>query len=558
MSTHLHGAGGAPGIVLGRAVRYLPAAAAATAAISDPEAYLRRFAVAQASAAAHLRELAEQWRGEGRASEAGIFDAQALLVEDMYLSDEVTRRVREQYEPLEAAIEATAAQMRAALEALDDPYLRERAADMDAIGRAIIAALRGETNPLRDLPAGAIVVTPDLTPAETAGLQGGPVAGFATAYGGPTGHTAILARSLGLPAVVGLGAAALDIPDGATLILDGDGALLIADPDVDERADYERRIAELAAEKERRKALRDLPGRLADGHLVALWANIGRPEETRNALEHGAEGIGLFRTEFLFLDRNAPPDEEEQFAAYRATLETMAGRTVVVRTLDIGGDKPVPYLDIPHEANPFLGVRGLRLCMRRPDLFAVQLRALLRAALHGDLWIMLPMVATPDDLSWGRAQMRAAAEALAAEGTTHRADVKLGVMIETPAAAVTADLLAREAAFFSVGSNDLNQYTMAADRGAAELAARYPHDSPAVLRLIGQAAEGAKRAGIPIGVCGDLAGVPEIAPLLAALGIDELSMAPAAIPVVKERLRGITLAEAQAAARRALRADTSG
>ena len=230
----------------------------------------------------------------------------------------------------------------------------------------------------------------------------------------------------------------------------------------------------------------------------------------------------------------------------------MAGRPVVIRTLDIGGDKPVPYIDMPREANPFLGVRALRLCMRRPDLFATQLRALLRAAVHGDLWIMLPMVATLDDLRWGRAQMQAAAASLAAEGVEHRADVRLGIMIQTPAAAVTADLLAREAAFFSIGSNDLTQYAMAADRGQADLAARYPHDAPAVLRLIAQAADAANRAGIPIGVCGDLAGVPAAALLLAGLGIDELSMAPDAIPVVKERLSEVALEQAQAAAKGAM------
>jgi phosphoenolpyruvate-protein kinase (PTS system EI component) len=231
----------------------------------------------------------------------------------------------------------------------------------------------------------------------------------------------------------------------------------------------------------------------------------------------------------------------------------MDGRTVVVRTLDIGGDKPVPYIEMPREANPFLGTRGLRLGMQRPDLFATQLRALLRAAPHGDLWVMLPMVATPDDLAWGRTQLRAAAESLAVEGVAHRADLPLGVMIETPAAAVTADLLAREAAFFSVGTNDLAQYTMAADRGLGDLAARYPHDAPAVLRLIAQAAEAAARAGIPIGVCGDLAGMPDAATLLAGLGVAELSMNPAAIPAVKERLSSLTLEEARAAAHRALR-----
>jgi len=229
----------------------------------------------------------------------------------------------------------------------------------------------------------------------------------------------------------------------------------------------------------------------------------------------------------------------------------MAGRPVVIRTLDIGGDKPLPYIDMPHEANPFLGVRALRLCMQRPDLFATQLRALLRAAVHGDLWIMLPMVATLDDLRWGRAQLAAAAESLAAAGVAHRADIPLGIMIETPAAAVTADLLAREAAFFSVGSNDLTQYTMAADRGQGQLRQRYPHDAPAVLRLIAQAAEAAARAGIPIGVCGELAGEPDAAPILAALGVAELSMAPASIPLVKERLRAITLEQARELARAA-------
>src|SRR6266508_816131 len=392
---------------------------------------------------------------------------------------------------------------------------------------------------------------PDLTPAETAELRSGAVAGFATAYGGPTGHTAILARALGIPAVVGLGAGALDIADGTELILDGDAALLIAEPDAAARADYAQRAADQRAAAAWRARLRDQPGRLADGRPIALWANIGHPDEAKNALEHGAEGIGLFRTEFLFLDRSAPPSEQEQYNAYRRTLETMAGRPVVIRTLDIGGDKPLPYLDMPREDNPFLGVRGLRLCMRRTDLFAAQLRALLRAAVHGDLWVMLPMVATLDDLRWGRAQLNAAAAALAAEGVAHRADVPLGVMIETPAAAVTADLLAREAAFFSVGSNDLTQYTMAADRGLSDLAARYPHDAPAVLRLIAKAAEAATRAGIPIGVCGELAGEPDAAPILAALGVAELSMAPASIPLVKERLRAITLEQARELARAA-------
>lgn len=549
MSRHFRGVGGAPGIALGRAVRHQPEQQSTQQPDEDAVTALTRFATAQATAAARLQELATQFRAEGHDDEAGIFDAQALLAEDVFLVDEVTRRVREDAEPLDAALDATIGQMRAALEALDDEYLRERAADIDAVGAEIRAALHGGAMlDAATLPPGAIIVAPDLTPSETAGLRGGSVAGFATAYGGPTGHTAILARSLGIPAVVGLGQPILDIAADTPLILDGSAALLLADPTGDERAAYQRKLDEQQGTRARQQALRDQPGQLADGHRIALWANIGHPDEAQAALDYGAEGIGLFRTEFLFLDRHAPPDEEEQLRAYCAVLDIMDGRTVVARTLDIGGDKPLPYLSMPHEANPFLGVRGLRLCMQRPDLFATQLRALLRAACHGDLWIMLPMVATPADLVWGKAQMQAAAATLQDAGIEHRADPPLGVMIETPAAAVTADLLAREAAFFSVGSNDLTQYSMAADRGNAELAAAYPHDSPAVLRLIAQAADAARRAGIPIGVCGELGGVPDAAVLLAGLGLDELSMAPAAIPLVKERLRGVTLEQARDAA----------
>lgn len=549
MPSQIKGVGGAAGIAQGHAARYVTAQPVAWASESSADA-LARFVAAQAVAAERLRSLAEQFRSENRADEAGIFEAQALLVEDEFLSDEVTRLIDDEGRPLENALDTTVAQMRATLAELDDAYLRERAADMDAIGREIHRALRGQSEP-PEIPPGAIVVAGDLTPTETAELRD-VVAGFVTAFGGPNGHTAILARSLGIPAVVGLGAAALQIADGTPLILDGDRSLLLVDPTEDERAEYQRRIAAATSAISWRQLLRDQPGRMADGHPVALWANIGGPDEARAALEHGAEGIGLFRTEFLFLDRAAPPGEDEQYAAYRATLEIMQERTVIVRTVDIGGDKPLPYIEMPREPNPFLGARGLRLCMRRPDLLATQLRALLRAALHGNLWIMLPMVTTPADLAWARKQLWSAATALAAEGIAHRQDVPLGVMIEIPAAAVTADLLARDAAFFSVGSNDLAQYTLAADRGQAELTARYPHDSPAVLRLIKQAAEAARRANIPIGVCGELAGDASAAIILAGLGVDELSMAPAAIPLVKERLLNTTLDDASKTARYAL------
>ena len=320
MSTHFRGVGGASGIAVGRAFCFQEIAATQPPPADEaPDAALARLATARAAAASRLRSLAERQRAAGRADEAGLFDAQALLVEDDFITEEVTRLIGDEAQPLEAALDATIGQMRAAMEALDDPYLRERAADMDAIGKEIRRALHGGGPAPAEAPPGAIVLAGDLTPAETVELPPH-IAGFATAYGGPTGHTAILARSLGIPAVVGLGAAALAIADGAELILDGDQSLLIAEPDPAERADYARRMDERNVAQVRRQALRAQPGRLADDHAVALWANIGRPEEASRALDYGAEGIGLFRTEFLFLDRPSAPSEDEQYAAYRATL----------------------------------------------------------------------------------------------------------------------------------------------------------------------------------------------------------------------------------------------
>ncbi|MEN9935320.1 MAG: hypothetical protein RLZZ387_1899 [Chloroflexota bacterium] len=552
MSIYLRGVGGAPGLAMGAVSRCFSEHVHWYHPDPDPETALRRLGAAQAAAADQLRTLAEQLRAEGHEEEAGIFDAQSMLAEDAYLSDEVGRRMRAGPSALEPAILATVAEMRTTLALLDDPYLRDRAGDMDAVGRLVLAALRSETRDFRNLPPGAIVVADDLSPAEVMALRGGPATGFAIAEGGPTSHTVILARAFSIPAVVGLGPAILSLRNGAALILDGDASLAIVEADPADRELYEQRIVGHNAAVERRRALRSEPGRTADAHPVALLANIGRPEEARIALEQGAEGVGLFRTEFLFLDRPTPPSEEEQFAAYCETLRVMDGRVVVARTLDVGGDKQLPYLGLPHEVNPALGVRGLRLCMRRPDLFHVQVRALLRAAVFGDLWLMLPMVATPEDLVWARAAIHAAAESLAREGLPHRVDIPVGIMVETPAAAMLADRLAYDAAFFSIGSNDLAQYTLAADRSSGELMARYPHTSPAVLRLIAQTVTAALRAGIRVGVCGELAALPDVAAALVGMGINSLSMSPAAIPAVKEHLRDLSLAQARSLARRIL------
>lgn len=544
MAGRLRGAGGAAGLALGPAYHWQRVSIPTDPPNEPPEAALARFHAAQHTAANRLRALAERQRAAGL-READLFDAQALLVEDETLTDGVTALLLDD-QPLIPAIQTVVRQMEKVLAALDDDYLRERAADIAAVGVELLRALSGDHMP-PPIPPGAIVIADDLTPAETVDLPHH-VAGFATAGGGPTSHTIILARSRGVPAVVGLGEAILHIPADTTLLLDGDAALVMVDPDEAALQAAQERMAAIQETRRRQAALRDLPGRLRDGRSIALWANIGRPAEARLARDNGAEGIGLFRTEFLFLDRSAPPDEDEQFAAYRAVITELPDRPIVIRTLDVGGDKPLPYLPLPPEANPFLGVRGVRLSIQRPDLCQVQLRALLRAAFYGDIWIMLPMVTTLADLAWGREQMREAAAALAAAGIEHRADPPLGIMIETPAAAVLADQFARHAAFFSIGSNDLAQYTLAVDRGHPTLATQYRADDPAVWRMIELAARAAQQAGIPIGICGELGGEPDAAVALAGLGLNELSMAPARIPVVKERLAQTSWAEAQAAA----------
>ena len=538
----LRGSGGAPGIAAGPAFVYAPHALTSSHSASDMPSALALLARTQHEVAGRLGQRAEALRQRGQAREAAIFDAHGALVHDTALTTRVERYMAGGV-ALSQAIAAAVAEMTALLEGLGDEHLRERAADVRAIGEMLRATLSGGPRWVDAVPSGVIVVAHDLTPADTFDLRAANVAGFATAYGGPNGHTAILARSLALPAVVGIGPALLTLANDTPLLLDGTERTVLVAPAPAALQDAERR--QVHARALRHSHQEAAPALLRDGHPVPLRANIGRPEEVQAAREAGAMGVGLFRSEFLFFDRPAPPGEEEQRAAYSATLRAFAPHPVVIRTLDVGGDKPLPYLPILNEPNPALGARGLRLCMRHPALFRTQLRALLRAAPDGELWVMLPMVASLEDFAWGREQLRAAADALAAEGVPHRADVRLGVTIETPAAAMLADVLARAAHFFSIGSNDLAQYALAADRGDGLLAASYPAASPAVLRLIAHAANAGRVANIPVALCGELASDPVIAPALVGLGVGELSMSAGLIAGIRERLAEVTLAEAE-------------
>lgn len=551
MSRLLKGIAGSPGIVVGRLSRILPTKDQSASAFITGEAAVAYFTSLQKLIADQLQQLGDELRAEGKGDEAGIFDAHALIATDPSFTAEVERLLIEEGHPLHHAIGEATEIFAGMLGALEDPYLRERASDVRAIGAQFLDLLN-RSSPTEVVPEGAIIVADELTPAQTALLRKTRIAGIATAGGTATGHVAILARALGIPAVVGLGPALLEAPDGAQAVLVAEEGLLIVEPTAEDLAGYQARAEELRRIEEQRKALLAQPVQTADGRQISLWANIGHPDEVDQALAYGAQGVGLFRTEFLFLDRQAPPGEEEQYAAYAHVARMMGERPVIVRTLDVGGDKPIPYLPQLVEPNPFLGIRGIRFSMRFSELFQVQVRALLRAATQGNLRVMLPMVATIEDILWARAQIEAAARDLTREGIACRADMPLGVMVETPAAALTLDLIAHSISFCSIGSNDLAQYVMAADRTSPELTARYTDTSPAVLRAIRIAVNDGQRLGLEMGFCGQLAGEPASSIVLVGLGLDKLSMAPAAIPAVAEALRSVSLAEAQSRALQSL------
>jgi phosphoenolpyruvate-protein phosphotransferase/dihydroxyacetone kinase phosphotransfer subunit len=507
------------------------------------------------SAIAATREAIEAQRtavaGRAGAYQATIFEAHLLFLDDEALLD-----------PTRAAIERGKAAARAwhdaiedvasSWETIDDPYQRARAADLRSVGTQVLARLLGIEPPAPRLDEPGILLTADLAPADAAALDPATALGVATASGGPTSHAAVLARSLGIPAVVGLGDAVLDVREGAQVALDGDAGVLVLDPtpEIVERFEARRREA-LAADRTAR-ADAAAPVTTIDETRVEIAANVGSPDEVPTATEAGADGIGLFRTEFLFMARDAMPSEDEQEAAYRAAAEALGGRPMIVRTLDAGADKPIPYLAQPAEANPFLGVRGLRLGLERPELLDAQLRAILRVAADHPVRVMFPMVATLEEFRSGRAAVERARSALvdAARPAPDRIDV--GVMIEVPSAALAAGRLAEEADFFSIGTNDLAQYTLAAERGNERVAALADALHPAVLELIRLAAAAAAAKGRWTGVCGEIAGDPLATPLLIGLGVTELSMSAPAIPHVKQVVRRTDLASARALAERAL------
>jgi phosphoenolpyruvate-protein phosphotransferase len=550
----LRGIAASPGVAVGTAF------ALAGAAISyerrsarGPDAEWARYQAALERAQAELAGLADRMGKELGPEQARIFQAHALVLADPDLAEAVRVGIFERQLTAEAAVaDVTEAQAKR-YEAMSGPRFQERAADLRDVRARALRLLSGAAEAAIALPEAAVVVAEDLAPSQTAALDRSRVVAFCTALGGPTAHTAILARSLGIPAVVGLGTEAYaQIPPGVLLAIDGAAGAVIVEPDAETVADFRARQVQEAAGRAAARQAAQAAARTADGHRVEVVANLATAADAPAALEAGAEGVGLLRTEFLFQDRTEPPTEDEQYEAYRQVAAAMAPRPVIIRTLDIGGDKPAPYLRLPAEMNPFLGWRAIRVCLAMPEFFRVQLRAILRAAVHGNVLVMFPMIALRAEVEQARALLAEAAAELARAGVPHVASVRTGIMVEVPAAAETPDLLAPAVDFFSIGTNDLTQYTFAADRGNAKVATVGDPLHPAILRQIGRVIESAHAVGRWVGLCGELAGQPEAIPILLGLGLDEFSMSAGSIPAAKATLAKLTLPTAQTLARRAL------
>jgi len=546
----VYGLGASPGLAVGILVRHAGTHFEIQDTPGDVVADAEALEASIFSVRAELEQQEADTRGLLGASEAAIFAAHRELLADAGLMREAMANLLRGHGPAWAWKHAMQAHVEQ-LQALADPLLAARALDLRDVGERVLASLLGVERQRLMLDQPSILVAEDLTPSDTLRLDMRFVAGLAVSGGGPTSHTAILARTLGLPAVVAAGSALLAAPAGLTAVLDGSlGAVYL---EVSE-ADREAAEAVVAHQLDSRRALREnrmLPAVTLDGHRVEIAANVASAGQAAAALEAGAEGVGLMRTEFLFLERDSAPDEEEQYRAYRGMAEVMAGRTLTIRALDIGGDKQVPYLRMPAEQNPFLGVRGARLLLERQDLLYAQLRALYRAAAHGPIRIMFPMVTHLDEIE----ALRVHCERARAQVNGPR--LEIGIMVEVPAVALLADKFAQLVDFFSVGTNDLTQYTLAIDRQHPALAAQADSLHPAVLELIARTIAAAKRHGTWVGVCGGLAGEPLGARILAGLGVDELSMSAQDVAAVKAALRTETIAALQALAQRALAAGTA-
>jgi phosphotransferase system enzyme I (PtsI) len=548
------GISASPGIAIGRVFLFLEDKLAFprySIAPSQVDAEVARFAAALERAASALRALATTGNP--------VVEAHLLMLEDPELAAAVRRSVAERSCNAEWAVAGVVEELSRRLDGAGTAYLQERTLDLHDIGQQLIRQLLERPRvSLADAPEGSVVVTRTLMPSDTLGLDRRRVIGIAADAGSRTSHTAILARSLGIPAVLGLSDISRHVRSGEAICIDGTRGVVVIEPDDDTRARYARRKTAWEEATARLAGLNDLPAETLDGKLISLEANIEVPDEVDAVLAHGADGIGLFRSEFLFLQPGRFPSEDEQVQAYGAVLRAMGERPVTIRTLDLGGDKIAPGFALAAEANPILGWRAIRYCLARPEVFRIQLRALLRASVHGNLRLMFPLISGSAELERIRETLTEVKDGLTRDGMPFRGDVPIGIMIEVPSAALTSDLLASRVDFFSIGTNDLIQYTLAVDRGNERVAYLYDPFHPAVLRLVRTTITNAHAHGIPVAMCGEMAGDPLATVVLLGLGLDSFSMGPLGIPPIKRIVRSVGAMEAESFVRTLLALPSGG
>ena len=526
--------------------------------VSDSETEVNNFMRVLDITKAETEEMSQALEKNASAKEAEILFGHIMLMSDPMLVDEIVNRIKGESVCAEYVIKEVCNQYAAVFASMDDELMQQRATDMIDIKTRLIKKVLGIENiDLSKLPYGSILVAKDLTPSMTAGLNPDNVLGIVTQFGGKTSHSAILSRALEIPAVVGLSNLPEDISDDTYILLDGESGEVIILPTDNEKSDYENKKKNYDANKEMLKKYRELPSISKDGKKVEIAGNIGSPEDAKKVIENGGEGIGLFRTEFLFMDRDCMPTEEEQFESYKEVATAMEGKPVIIRTLDIGGDKEIPYMGIVQDENPFLGYRAIRLCLdRKDDIYIPQLRALLRASAFGNIKIMLPLITSMDEIREAKALISDIKKELDEKNIAYNKNIEIGIMVETAAASLLADIFAKEVDFFSIGTNDLIQYTMSVDRGNVKIAGLYSPFSPAVLRSINRIITEGKKAGIMVGMCGEAAADPLLIPVLLAWGMDEFSMSASSILKSRQIISGCDSKDLKAKADKVLEMST--
>ncbi|WP_153126211.1 phosphoenolpyruvate--protein phosphotransferase [Peribacillus tepidiphilus] len=559
MTTLLTGIAASNGIAIAKAYRLIePDLSVSKKEIQDVGAEVARFQSAVETSKTELQAIRDRAEKELGADKAAIFDAHLLVLSDPELLNPIEDKIKNENVNAEFALKETADMFVTMFEQMDNEYMKERAADIRDVTKRVLAHLLGVQIPNPSMVAEeVIIVAEDLTPSDTAQLNRTYVKAFTTDIGGRTSHSAIMARSMEIPAVVGTKQATSTIQNGDIIIVDGLNGEVHINPTPELLKEYEEKIAEYEKQKAEWAKLVNEKTISKDGHHVELAANIGTPKDIDGVISNGGEGVGLYRTEFLYMGRDQLPTEEEQFEAYKAVLEGMNGKPVVVRTLDIGGDKELPYLNLPKEMNPFLGFRAIRLCLEEQDMFRTQLRALLRASTFGNLKIMFPMIATLDEFRQAKAMLEEEKEKLVSEGIAVSDNIEVGIMVEIPATAVLADQFAKEVDFFSIGTNDLIQYTMAADRMNERISYLYQPYNPAILRLVKMVIDAAHKEGKWAGMCGEMAGDETAIPILLGLGLDEFSMSATSILKARSLIRNLSKADMEKLAEEVLQMRTN-